>query len=619
MDVQLPDGTMVKGIPDGMSKADLTAKLAANGYDMSKLGGAPAPAPAAPAAEPAPPPPPSFMDKVGSAVDKIGKTYVTDPLIGMAKGARDTIEGLDKEVLTGPASGIPSGTPAAAQMAQDAQFKSPESTTLDQMYKQAGPTAGIGKFVQEAAMVPAIGPEAKVGATIAGKLLPRALAGASSGAAGGYVLPPGAGETRAGNAVKAGLIGAVAGPAFGTAGDAALAAKTWATESPASRALREFVKGGVDPAAVSAELENPRNLPMTTAAASGSDNLAGFEKSLRRDPLNDPSRYSQADDATNAAAWKQLQDVTDNSVTALPGRRMAQQDAMTGIQEQLDKTGLKQGDRDAAELMLEQLRSGNATKSKFIAKGDQKALNDAIVEATSPNATLGSLLRLHSNLNDPSLYNFTTPGNAQLVRDRVLSLIDSRSNGMGTQAVNQYKATIQPLAESESANKIVSAFQDPISGLPKGAAPTSIPQVTATKLRGAVSTAGKDADNVNLMNPDDRAAIEQLIQDKTKAELVTGGHQIPAELPYAGGVGVPTTKMQAMRSAVNKVLDYRSRNTRMAMDTAAMTPEGWNSVVNQAAGDKVISARDAAMLADILRGVGPISGATAATGGRNAP
>ncbi|MGL5223672.1 MAG: hypothetical protein ACRC8I_12230 [Plesiomonas shigelloides] len=41
MDVRLPDGTIVKNVPDGMSKADLTAKLQANGYDVSKLADAP--------------------------------------------------------------------------------------------------------------------------------------------------------------------------------------------------------------------------------------------------------------------------------------------------------------------------------------------------------------------------------------------------------------------------------------------------------------------------------------------------------------------------------------------------------------------------------------------------
>ena len=37
MDVRLPDGTIIKGVPDGMSKAELTAKLQANGYDIDKL------------------------------------------------------------------------------------------------------------------------------------------------------------------------------------------------------------------------------------------------------------------------------------------------------------------------------------------------------------------------------------------------------------------------------------------------------------------------------------------------------------------------------------------------------------------------------------------------------
>jgi hypothetical protein len=37
MDVQLPDGTIIKDVPDGTSKADLITKLKANGYDTSGL------------------------------------------------------------------------------------------------------------------------------------------------------------------------------------------------------------------------------------------------------------------------------------------------------------------------------------------------------------------------------------------------------------------------------------------------------------------------------------------------------------------------------------------------------------------------------------------------------
>lgn len=43
MDVRLPDGTVIAGVPDGTTKADLVAKLARNGYDVSGLGGEPTP------------------------------------------------------------------------------------------------------------------------------------------------------------------------------------------------------------------------------------------------------------------------------------------------------------------------------------------------------------------------------------------------------------------------------------------------------------------------------------------------------------------------------------------------------------------------------------------------
>lgn len=37
MNVELPDGTVIQDVPDGISRAELTAKLARNGYDVSKL------------------------------------------------------------------------------------------------------------------------------------------------------------------------------------------------------------------------------------------------------------------------------------------------------------------------------------------------------------------------------------------------------------------------------------------------------------------------------------------------------------------------------------------------------------------------------------------------------
>ena len=40
MNVPLPDGRIIRNVPDGTSKADLIAKLRSTGYDVSNLGGA---------------------------------------------------------------------------------------------------------------------------------------------------------------------------------------------------------------------------------------------------------------------------------------------------------------------------------------------------------------------------------------------------------------------------------------------------------------------------------------------------------------------------------------------------------------------------------------------------
>jgi len=95
MDVRLPDGTIIKGVPDGMSKADLTAKLQANGYDMSKL--APAlptqPVVATPAA-PAPLRGKAGMFDMLSAPFEMGMELANKPRAEQAAFIAPTVEAL---------------------------------------------------------------------------------------------------------------------------------------------------------------------------------------------------------------------------------------------------------------------------------------------------------------------------------------------------------------------------------------------------------------------------------------------------------------------------------------------------------------------------------------------
>lgn len=91
MDVRLPDGTIVRGVPDSMSKADLTAKLAQNGYDISKLeGGAPNPQLAG-----------VPVVGQGSANSAVGNPEPARPLVDRIKGAAETALSLATGATTG--------------------------------------------------------------------------------------------------------------------------------------------------------------------------------------------------------------------------------------------------------------------------------------------------------------------------------------------------------------------------------------------------------------------------------------------------------------------------------------------------------------------------------------
>jgi hypothetical protein len=88
MDVRLPDGTVIQGVPDNITKAELTAKLARNGYDVSQLGGAPN----------------SDIDPNIPRVDVVGRRGSADTASEESHGLLDTltaIPGHIKEALTG--------------------------------------------------------------------------------------------------------------------------------------------------------------------------------------------------------------------------------------------------------------------------------------------------------------------------------------------------------------------------------------------------------------------------------------------------------------------------------------------------------------------------------------
>ena len=90
MDVRLPDGTLLRNVPDGMSKADLTSKLASNGYDIGKLGAPAAEPKASVSVEAAPAQESNFIPR---SVEEAKGQLRQDPIIqvgaGLYKGFKD--------------------------------------------------------------------------------------------------------------------------------------------------------------------------------------------------------------------------------------------------------------------------------------------------------------------------------------------------------------------------------------------------------------------------------------------------------------------------------------------------------------------------------------------------
>ena len=137
MDVRLPDGTILKNVPDGTTKAQLTEKLAANGYDIGMLGGAPV-AEAAPAEQVSP----------RRQMVEAELRSAAAPFAGFSKGAGNIMFGGQRlvgkglEALGATETGQALQTDAARRQAEQEAFIAP--------YREVAPAmTGAGEFTGE--------------------------------------------------------------------------------------------------------------------------------------------------------------------------------------------------------------------------------------------------------------------------------------------------------------------------------------------------------------------------------------------------------------------------------------------------------------------------------------
>lgn len=232
MDVRLPDGTVISNVPDNITRAALTERLSRNGYDVSKLSGAPAPQATEPAAV-------SAGRAVNSVPRQLGLTaryalegpaeaaqIVTEPIAGLMRLAGLPTKPLGK-VASGFADwvGLPKPDGANERVIADATKLLAGAGGVGAAARAAG--GAVSPLLQFAggggAGTAAAGATQNVGQALSANMPQQLTSAAGAGLASGASREAGGNE---GMQLVAGLLGGVAGGmAPGMAGSAAASAR----------------------------------------------------------------------------------------------------------------------------------------------------------------------------------------------------------------------------------------------------------------------------------------------------------------------------------------------------------------------------------------------------------
>lgn len=306
MDVRLPDGTVIKNVPDGISKAELTERLARNGYDTAKLS---AKAPAAGGLE-------AFAAGIGRGVG------------GTALGAQHYVgKGLDAMGLERAGKWLQEDarTGRAKLEAEVAPYKesSPFTTGAGQLGGEIVATLPVGGLIAKGARAVGAAPKlvssiasggfrtgAPAAAAIGGKaadMATRMAGGAVTGGASAALTDPGSGDTGAAVGGVLPLVLSTLGAGGKYAARAARSIVEPFTETGqqriAGKILNQFADGG--PTTLDVRQIVPGSTP-TLAEATGNAGLAGLQRAARDMRPNSFVEREQLNAAARAAAFDRV-------------------------------------------------------------------------------------------------------------------------------------------------------------------------------------------------------------------------------------------------------------------------------------------------------------------------
>lgn len=583
MDIRLPDGTVLKNVPEGTTKADIQAKLGGR-YGLPALGseGSPTPAPVAP-------------DRADSGP------------AGAGSAPPDLAEGMPwyEKVLTGVGGGMRNtylGAKDLVGLADEADVQERKDWAKNKGDLGWSGTAGeiIGEGVATLPIGMGVGSGLKAGASAAGKVLPGAVAkylpsggwralagrGAVEGAASNMVV--GDPEQSVGERAQSGAeIGGVVGAALpksikfigklGAATARELGTNDAAVGARGLRALeRTLGKDKFAEVVNTVENSTPSQLPRTTAATSGDFRMGALERGARSRGNVD---FAPHDEAVSRRAWDLTKSATD-SADQLPALKGQASKMYAEGQALLDKIPLSQDRRKAIGQKLLDMR----TDQQVIANPNlQREIDNALRVIDNPDAKLGALAELNTVLNETAGESRSIQGLRKYLDD----MIDDRTKGQMANIKAGYGVTMDQEKAAEAAARLRGKFVDE-NGFPSTenyygqAGQDAVPEVTSGRLRRAVAQESRKG-NVDLMPPDKVEELGRLADQLRQHEIykTPGGSQIDR----GSAEGVASTALNAgpfwrLRGALGSVFSGLNEQTMKKVDEALLDPNAFMSMVD---------------------------------------
>jgi glycosyltransferase A (GT-A) superfamily protein (DUF2064 family) len=579
MDVRLPDGTIIRGVPDGTTRDELTAKLRANGYNIE---------------EPKPDAPPPTKEEKGRDAVKTALRLATPAGVAGALFSEEGRQDLKNAVMGGVRGAGSIGATLIAPF-EGMEANRERRASMDAGLTQLGADTQslpfeVGKLTTEVGGTWAI--PGAVGGQVA-KVAPRVGAAIASGGFNtGQRVVPGvvnklvdAGIRATGGAVGGGLMAGAVNPddaPLGAAvgGVAPVAARVVGATGNAigsavsrrsadKRAVNKLSEalGERGASQVSADIQThmPRgaeDIPLSAAAITKNAELAALEQGSRL--RNSPAWYD-FDVKQGKAAWENVSKATQEA-DELGKRAKTRRDNWKAAWEaasesQKPRVWQKRMTQFGAD-METALRSPDASNPSV--RQVLEAINQEM-DRVGPDFSMGHLQQLRANLEgkvqpmSQDAFKSAPRDNPAIIsiKKEMDDILNAATGGKWQKVIEGYAKDSQSLHASKASQKVSNAYVDSETGrVVSPVIGADTPRVTAANLTNAMNAARQPDKSLALSGEANQrleATIEALrrqgmVQELKRSALAGGGSDTVPNAIAAGAqaAGAPNMLMQLM-------------------------------------------------------------------------